>query len=219
MLHTHQSTVDKMCLLKVRAAARLLGPGRTSSRLTTSRSVAALATGAGESSGPLNRRRALLAAGGAALAGGLTPPTSRPAIAAAAGKKIDVQRLLDEVTWPPTPPFEGDDFKRFDESDDAFFYDSPRFGKRETRFFPSHPIPIPIHLSSHPSSHPTFVSSLLIRLQSPTSTTWPSRPTGPSWPPISSPPPAVAPPSSTCALPGSRTTRNATAPPASWASA
>ena len=73
-----------------------------------------------------NRRAALLGAAGLALASSLTSP--RPAIAAKAGKKIDVQRLLDEIVWPPSPPFEADDFKRFDESDDALFYEAPRFG-------------------------------------------------------------------------------------------
>ena len=132
-------------------AARLLSPASVSARsaamaqacvlphpapaahcLSRARSVATLASANARSNPPpslgasLARRAALLGAG-AALASTL----ARPALAAKAGKKLDVQRLLDEISWPPTPPFEADDFKRFDESDDAFFYEAPRFGEKD----------------------------------------------------------------------------------------
>jgi hypothetical protein len=35
--------------------------------------------------------------------------------------------VLEKPDWPETPPFRPDDFQRYDESSDAFFYESPRF--------------------------------------------------------------------------------------------
>ena len=34
---------------------------------------------------------------------------------------------MREIEWPDDPPFSPDDFRRYDESPDAFFYDQPRF--------------------------------------------------------------------------------------------
>jgi hypothetical protein len=106
-----------MAACLARSAARL---GKCSPRQT-----AAMAT-AGNSGGGTPSRRAALA-GTAALAAAARVP--RPASAAPTrAARLDVDALLSDISWPADPPFEADDFRRFDESDDAFFYDSPRFG-------------------------------------------------------------------------------------------
>lgn len=36
-------------------------------------------------------------------------------------------QILDDLNWPEEWPFRDSDFQRYDESDDADFYSSPRF--------------------------------------------------------------------------------------------
>ncbi|KAK3281860.1 hypothetical protein CYMTET_10369 [Cymbomonas tetramitiformis] len=52
-----------------------------------------------------------------------------PQMAAARGKPFssNVDKVLDNVTWPDAWPYQKSDFQRFDESPDTVFYDEPRF--------------------------------------------------------------------------------------------
>jgi SAM-dependent methyltransferase len=75
-------------------------------------------------------RRAALLAGGTLLTGASASSSSSPAAAAATTpSKSPYERVLQEARWPEKFPLEGipDVFSRYDESDDAFFYDQPRF--------------------------------------------------------------------------------------------
>jgi SAM-dependent methyltransferase len=71
-------------------------------------------------------RRATLLAGGTLLMGASSSSSSA---AAATPSKSPYERVLQEAKWPDKFPLEGipDVFSRYDESDDAFFYDQPRF--------------------------------------------------------------------------------------------
>jgi SAM-dependent methyltransferase len=71
-------------------------------------------------------RRAILLAG-STVGLGLGLAGTRPSSASAASKS-PYERVLEEAKWPDRFPLEGlpDVFSRYDESDDAFFYDQPR---------------------------------------------------------------------------------------------
>lgn len=52
---------------------------------------------------------------------------SRSSSAVAAAAPRTVEEVLANVEWPDEFPFTADDFKRFDETPDTFFYGQPRF--------------------------------------------------------------------------------------------
>jgi hypothetical protein len=210
-----------------RSAARL-GRAACASR-KTSGPIASMSSDGAPS------RRALLAGGALLIGSGVGGAGSgaRPALAAPrAGPRLDVDAILAGISFPAEPPFEPDDFRRYDESDDAFFYESPRFGECLClclclcfegcrNLARCHPFfhPIPLHTLSRPPLSSPLLPTCLSHPQSPTSTTRPSAPTRPSSPPTSSRPPGQTRQSLTCAPPGSLTTRLPTLPPGSraWA--
>uniref|UniRef100_A0A5B7BEB3 Methyltransferase type 11 domain-containing protein n=1 Tax=Davidia involucrata TaxID=16924 RepID=A0A5B7BEB3_DAVIN len=46
---------------------------------------------------------------------------------ASARQKGEIEKVLKNVEWPEQFPFKEEDFQRFDESPDSFFYEAPRF--------------------------------------------------------------------------------------------
>lgn len=46
---------------------------------------------------------------------------------ASARQKGEIEQVLKNVEWPEQFPFKEEDFKRYDESPDTFFYEAPRF--------------------------------------------------------------------------------------------
>jgi hypothetical protein len=100
-------------------------------------SAAAAASGPRTAAAALVGRRALLCggtlltltAGAASSSSSSSASPSSSAAAAAPSSKSPYERVLQEAKWPEKFPLEGlpDVFSRYDESDDAIFYDQPRF--------------------------------------------------------------------------------------------
>ena len=90
-------------------------------------SVARTATAAQRSVRPLiSRRRPLLAA----LTTLISATSGRRRDACAAAMRMPegaAAKVLADATFPEDFPFTAEDFRRFDESDDAYFYSAPRF--------------------------------------------------------------------------------------------
>lgn len=104
-------------MLASRARALALGGRRRRAQATTS------AASAPASPPTLGRRAAVLGSTLLALSS-----SSGATSAAAAASKSPYERVLEEAKWPDKFPLEGlpDVFSRYDESDDAIFYDQPR---------------------------------------------------------------------------------------------